>query len=129
MSKKNVSTFMLRQRAFLKLYMITLVEREKWYGLEILDYLRKEFEQFGYRPYHSEIYKSLHELMDDGILARYKRVKEGADLQEVVYYKFQDYEKAKLYKKQLKAELERCIGLLQKAVRDNYGHSLKTEKK
>lgn len=41
-------------------------------------------------------------------------------LQEVVYYQFEDYEKAKLYKKQLKTELDRCQKLLGKALQDNY---------
>lgn len=117
---KNVSTFMLRQRAFLKLYLIKLVEEEKLYGLEILDTLRNEFKSLGYKPTHSEIYKSLHELMDDGVLNRYRQTKEGTKLQEVVYYRFSNYEEAKRYKKQLKVELDRCVGLLQKALKDNY---------
>ncbi|SES32636.1 helix-turn-helix transcriptional regulator [Salipaludibacillus aurantiacus] len=120
MAKKNVSTFLLRQRAFLKLYLITLTEQERLYGLRILDLLRNDFKIYGYKPNHSEIYKSLHELMDDGILERYKKPKEGMKLQEVVYYRFKDYEEAQRYKKQLKVELDRCVGLLQKAIKDNY---------
>jgi Replication terminator protein len=53
-------------------------------------------------------------------LKQVKRKKEGMKYQEVVYYQFKDYEKAKLYKKQLKAELDRCIGLIHKALSDNY---------
>ncbi|MCY7865925.1 helix-turn-helix transcriptional regulator [Bacillus spizizenii] len=117
---KSVSTFMLRQRAFLKLYLIKLVEEERLYGLEILETLKGEFKAYGYKPTHSEIYKSLHELMADGILDRYRRPKEGTKLQEVVYYRFNDLEEAKRYKKLLKVELDRCVGLLQKALKDNY---------
>jgi hypothetical protein len=119
---KGVSTFLLRQRAFLKLYLITLTEEKKTYGLKFLDIMDKEkgFKQFGYKPNHSEIYKSLYELIDDGILQRYTEKVEGAKHQEVVIYKFKNYDEAKRYKKQLKAELDRCIGLLQKALKDNY---------
>lgn len=118
--EKSVSTFMLRQRAFLKLYLITLTEQGRMYGLQFQDILKEEFKEFGYRPSHSEIYKSLHELMKDGILERYRKVKEGAELQEVFYYQFKDRDQAKAYKKLLKTELERCAGLLQKALKDNY---------
>lgn len=118
--KRSASGFLLKQRAFLKLYMIRMTEQDKLYGLKLLDVLRDEFRRFGYRPNHSEVYKSLHELIEDGVLKQVKRKKEGMKLQEVVYYKFEDYEKAKLYKKQLKAELDRCQKLLDKALQDNY---------
>lgn len=118
--KRSASGFLLKQRAFLKLYMIRMTEQDKLYGLKLLDVLRDEFKRYGYRPNHSEVYKSLHELIEDGVLKQVKRKKEGMKLQEVVYYKFEDYEKAKLYKKQLKAELDRCQKLLDKALQDNY---------
>ncbi|MCM3595755.1 MULTISPECIES: helix-turn-helix transcriptional regulator [Bacillaceae] len=118
--KRSASGFLLKQRAFLKLYMIRMTEQDKLYGLKLLDVLRDEFRRYGYRPNHSEVYKSLHELIEDGVLKQVKRKKEGMKLQEVVYYKFEDYEKAKLYKKQLKAELDRCQKLLDKALQDNY---------
>lgn len=120
MSERKSSGFMLKQRAFLKLYLISIMEREKLYGLQILETLRDEFKEFGYRPNSSEIYKSLHELVDDGIFLRYEKLKEGTKLQKVVLYKFNDYEKAKLYKKQLKMEIDRCTGLLNKALKDNF---------
>ncbi|KEZ50254.1 MULTISPECIES: helix-turn-helix transcriptional regulator [Metabacillus] len=118
--KRSASGFLLKQRAFLKLYMIRMTEQDRLYGLKLLDVLRDEFRIYGYRPNHSEVYKSLHELIEDGILKQVKRKKEGMKLQEVVYYQFEDYEKAKLYKKQLKTELDRCQKLLGKALQDNY---------
>ena len=121
--KRTPSGFLLKQRAFLKLYLITLTEQERLYGLKLLDFLRQEFRPFGYKPNHSEIYKALHDLIEDGILKQVKMKKEGMKYQEVVYYRFADggYEKAKLYKKQLKAELDRCEALLRKAIKDNFG--------
>jgi DNA-binding PadR family transcriptional regulator len=120
--KRTPSGFLLKQRAFLKLYLITLTEQERLYGLKILDVLRQEFKPYGYKPNHSEVYKALHDLIEDGILKQVKQKKEGMKYQEVVYYRFADggYEKAKLYKKQLKTELDRCEALIRKAIQDNF---------
>ena len=122
MSERNPSGFLLKQRAFLKLYLITLIEQKHLYGLKLRDLLKEEFKQFGYEPHHPEIYKSLHDLIEQGIIYQVKEKKEGKKYQEVVYYRFtkEGPELAKSYKKLLKAELDRCIGLLEKAVRDNY---------
>lgn len=121
--KRTSSGFLLKQRAFLKLYMITMTEQERLYGLRLLDVLRDEFRPFGFKPNHSEVYKALHDLIEDDVLKQVKRKKEGMKLQEVVYYTFtnEGEEKAKLYKKQLKVELERCEAMIQKAIRDNFG--------
>ena len=104
--KRTSSGFLLKQRAFLKLYMITMTEQERLYGLRLLDVLRDEFRPFGFKPNHSEVYKALHDLIEDGVLKQVKRKKEGMKLQEVVYYTFtnEGEEKAKLYKKQLKCK-------------------------
>ncbi|MBR2517348.1 MAG: Replication termination protein, partial [Geobacillus sp.] len=61
--KRTPSGFLLKQRAFLKLYLITLTEQERLYGLKLLDVLRQEFKPFGYQPNHSEVYKALHDLI------------------------------------------------------------------
>ncbi|GMB09494.1 replication termination protein [Thermolongibacillus altinsuensis] len=120
--KRKSSGFLLKQRAFLKLYLITLTEQERLYGLKLLDVLREEFKPFGYRPNHSEVYKALHDLIEDGILTQVKKKKEGMKYQEVVYYRFTEegYKKAQLYKRQLKAELDRCAALIRKAIEDNF---------
>lgn len=121
--ERSPSGFLLKQRAFLKLYMITLTEQKRLYGLNLVNLLRDEFKTLGYKPNHPEVYKALHDLIDDGILEQVKRKKEGMKHQEVVYYTFtlNGKKKADLYKKQLKAELDRCSQLLQKSLRDNYG--------
>jgi DNA-binding PadR family transcriptional regulator len=117
---KHKSRFLIKQRAFLKIYLIYMAEKERLYGLKYLETIREEFKNFGYKPNHSEIYKSLHELLQDGVLKRIKRVKEGINPQEVVYYVIADQEKANLYKKQLKVELDRCYNMLGKAIADIY---------
>ncbi len=75
--KKKTERILLKQRAFLKLYLITLTEQERLYGLKLLDVLREEFQPFGYRPNHSEVYKALHDLIEDGILEQVKKKKRG----------------------------------------------------
>jgi len=114
------SGFMLKQRAFLKLYMITMTEEKRLYGLKLLEVLREEFKGFGYRPNSSEVYKSLHDLIDDGILEQVKEGKEGTNRQVVFYYRFKNVKKAKEYKNQLEVELHRCNALLNKAIKDNF---------
>ena len=125
MSEQQSRGFLVKQRAFLKLYLLDLIERQKGYGSQMLDDLRKEFKPYGYSPTHSEIYKSLHELYKDGIVRREKKIKgePGVDFQEIVIYHLTDFgkEELKLYKKQMKVELDRCSALLNKAIRDHYG--------
>lgn len=117
---KHTSRFMIKQRAFLKIYLIHMAEKEKLYGMKYLETIKVEFRLYGYKPNHSEIYKSLHELLEDGVLSRRKMIKEGKKLQEVIYYVIKDQEKAHLYKMQLKVELDRCHNLLGKAIADIY---------
>lgn len=117
--------FLIAQRAYIKLFLITKVEQQRGYGYQMLDQLKEEFKPFGYVPPQSEVYRALHELVQEGILYRTKQLKgidPNVDFQEIVLYQFTDDgpEKAKLYKKQVKTDLDRCIGMLQKAVTDNY---------
>lgn len=120
--KSRESTgFLIKQRAFLKLHIITNIENGRWYGLQLLDELRKEFKPFGFEPQHSEVYRALHELEDEEeILSKVKIKVEGAKRKEVVVYKIKDIEKAKAYKKTVKADLDRSEQLLRKALEDNY---------
>lgn len=117
--------FMIAQRAFIKVYLITMVEQHKGYGYQMLEDLRRDFKAYGYSPPQSEIYRALHELVQQGILYRTKQLKGSdpkVDFQEIVLYHFTSdgEEKARLYKKQVKTDLDRCLGILNKAVADNY---------
>lgn len=117
--------FMIAQRAFIKTYLITMVEQHRGYGYQMLEEMRQEFKSFGYSPPQSEIYRALHELVQEGVFYRTKQLKGNdprVDFQEIVLYHFTEdgHEKAKLYKKQVKADLDRCLGMLNKAVKDNY---------
>ena len=118
--ERKSSGFLVKQRAFLKLYMITMTEQKRLHGYRLLEVLREEFDGHGYRPNSSEIYKSLHDLINDGILEQDERKKEGMQFQKVVYYRFKDRKKAERYKELLYKELKRCNRLLEKAIQDNF---------
>ena len=116
---------MIAQTAYLKLFLIGMVEKRKGYGYEMLEELKEQFRPFDYVPPQSEIYRALHELVQDGILYRTKRLKGNdptIDFQEIVLYHFTEDGMAKgdLYKKQVKIDLDRCLGMLNKAVHDHY---------
>ncbi|RYL92134.1 Replication termination protein [Sporolactobacillus sp. THM7-4] len=116
--------FLTKQRAILKVYLISLIERKKMYGLQYLNELRETFKPYGYVPKHSEIYKALHELTSEGVVYRTRKLrsedKEG--FQEIIYYQFTEkgYEKGQLYKRQVKTDLERSRDIIEKVLKDNY---------
>lgn len=118
--KRESTGFLIKQRAFIKMYLITNIENGKWYGMQLLDEMKKEFKPFGFEPQHSEIYRALHDLLEDGILTRGKIIKEGSKYQEVAVYSIKDKEKAKTYKKMVKVDMDRSAQLLRKAIEDNY---------
>jgi len=125
MSEFKNRGFLLKQRAFLKLYIYKTIDKNKGYASQYLGDLRKEFKQYGYEPTHTETYKVLHELTRDGLVKRERQIKgeKGVDFQEIILYSLTDEGKKEydLYKKQMKVELERCRGLLDKALEDHYG--------
>ncbi|UOE58011.1 helix-turn-helix transcriptional regulator [Cytobacillus oceanisediminis] len=126
MSKYENRGFMPKQRAFLKLYLLNKIKEKKGgYGSQFLTDLQKEFKQYGYSPTHTELYKTLHELTRDGAVKREKRLlgEPGVNFQEIIVYSLTDegQEQLEIHNKLMKVELERCIGLLNKAIRDNYG--------
>ncbi len=118
--KRENSGFLIKQRAFLKLYLVTRIEKGPWYGLQLLDELKSAFKPYGFSPQHSEIYRALHDLTEAGILKRRKVTEEGSKYKEVAVYSIADKEGAKAYKKLVKADLDRCEQLLRKAIKDNY---------
>lgn len=121
MVRKRESTgFLIKQRAFLKLYILSSIEKERWYGMQLLEELKTAFKPYGYEPQHSEIYRALHDLLEDGILTRKKVIEEGSKYKEVAVYSLKNKEEAKAYKKLVKADLDRCEQLLRKAIKDNF---------
>lgn len=114
------TTFVLRQRAFLKLYMLQKAEKGNLYGLQILSDLMDYFNDLGYKPTKSEVYKSLHELLKEGLIKRKWIDKEGTEMQEVAVYQIGDTEKVKAYKALVKIDLDRSVSLLNRALKDNY---------
>lgn len=118
--QRESTGFLIKQRAFLKLYLITNIENGRWYGMKLLDELKKEFKPLGFEPQHPEIYRALHELLEDGILKRGKVKKEGSKYQEIAVYFIRDTEKASAYKKLIKYDLDRSYQVIKKALKDNY---------
>jgi DNA-binding PadR family transcriptional regulator len=116
------ASYLIKQRAFLKLYLIKLVEEGKYYGLEMRKLIQEEFKQYSFFPSHTEIYDALHDLVRDGILYQERAPYKDAEFQKVFIYKFtaDGMEKAKIYKKQVYIDLDRSIKLLKKAMKDNY---------
>lgn len=110
--------FLIRQRAFLKAYIIRYVEEGRHYGLQIKDRLRIEFDAFGYKPEHSEVYRALHDLTQEGYLKRVKKIEEGSTYKEIVLYYIADSEKTKAYMKLVTEDLHRSQGMLMKSVED-----------
>jgi DNA-binding PadR family transcriptional regulator len=115
----------LKHRAIIKLYLLKKLEERKTYGLDLLDTGLKELREYGVNPGNSEIYKILHDMVHEGILYRTKKLKGGdpkKDFQEIVIYQFTEdgLEKAKHYRARLKKEIDRCMRLLQKTLKDNY---------
>ena len=118
--KRESTGYLIRQRAFLKVILISKIEKGRNYGSQLLDELQTEFDVYGYEPNHAEIYRALHELMEDGILKRTKQIIEGAKYKEIAVYCIADVDKMNAYKKLAKADLDRCVGMLNKVVRDCY---------
>ncbi|GAB7388038.1 replication termination protein [Bacillaceae bacterium] len=114
--------FLIKQTALLKLYLITMIENDRCYGRQFYEELTEKFKAYGFKPYPSQIYELLIDMYHDGWVKREEVKKDPDGLQKVVFYRFTDYgyEQARLFKKQVKADLDRSIGLLQKALKDNF---------
>lgn len=95
-------------------------EKGRLYGLQILEELQNHFKDLGYKPTKSEIYKSLHELLKEGYVVREPITKEGTEMQTIYIYRLGDKEKVKAYKDTIKADIDRSIALLSRALKDNY---------
>lgn len=118
--ERKPSGYVLKQRAFLKCYMITLTEQERMYGNTIVGLLREEFSVLGYKPTPSEIYKSLHELIKQEILEPMEKIREDSERRKVIYYRIKDQERAESYKKRVYEDMVRSYRILKKGLEDNF---------
>ena len=112
------SVFVVKQRAFLKLYLIQLIRQGKGYGLQLQGELERKFRPYGFIPTKTEIYRSLQDLMDDGILSRVKEKKDGARYAEIAVYSILDFDKADSYTRTVRKDIERSMGLLGLSLKD-----------
>ena len=117
--------FLLKQKAFLKLYLLEIASHPKDYGSMVLNDLREKFKPFGYSPTHTEIYKTYKELYKAGFLKKRTEIlgDPQENVQEVFIYYLTDKgkEELEIYRKLMKTELERSIGILQVALEDHFG--------
>ena len=114
------SAFLIKQRAFLKVFLLAEIEQGKSYGLQLKKVIRDKFKAYGFKPDHSEIYRSLHELTKDGYLKKTEELLEGAEYKSVEIYRINDKDKVKAYKELIKADLDRSRDLLRKAIDEIY---------
>lgn len=121
MTEKRESTgFMIKQRAYLKLFILTKIGTERVYAHQIFEDLKADFKEFGFKPYHSEVYRSLQELLEDGYVKRQRKKLKTDSYQEVFLYYINDPDKVRAYKKLVKQDIERCKGLLEYAIKSNF---------
>ncbi|MBV5112980.1 hypothetical protein KN772_12220 [Bacillus altitudinis] len=64
---KRPSTFLLKQKQFLKFSAITF-NKKQYYASEILLLLKKEYSEFDYKPSRTQVNKALTELVEEGII-------------------------------------------------------------
>lgn len=112
--------FLIRQRAFLKMIFIKEAQKAPFYGLQIKELIANTFSAYDYTPTNSEIYKSLHDLIEEEILKSTKKLKEDKTYQELVIYSIRDEDKAKAYLRAVKFDLDYSSNLIEKALKVYY---------
>ena len=100
--KRESTGFLIKQRAFIKMYLITNIENGKWYGMQLLDEMKKEFKPFGFEPQHSEIYRALHDLLEEGVLTRGKSLRKDRNTKRWLFIPLKIQRKRRPIKKWLK---------------------------
>ena len=120
MGNKGNSHFLIKQRPFLKVFLLSELEKGQMYGLQLRDVIWDLFKIYGFRPDHTEIYRSLHELTEEGYLKKFEEKVNGAKYKTVEVYKIADIDKVKAYKKLVKADLDRSESLIKKAKNEIY---------
>ena len=99
--------FMIAQRAFIKVYLITMVEQQPRIWISDAGRTAARIQEPWVLTAAKRNLRALHELVQEGVLYRTKQLKGNdprVDFQEIVLYHFTDdgAEKAKLYKNRLK---------------------------
>lgn len=115
---RTSSSFLIKQRPFIQLYVLKFLEDGRPYGIQMLEQLRERFKKEGYQPNHAEIYRALHDLVDSGVLKASKKKLSADSYQEITTYFIRDVQKAIHLKKQLINELNRSKAMLMKALED-----------
>lgn len=118
--KRGNTGFLIRQRAYIKLFILTKIGTKRVYGKEILDQLTEEFRPFNYKPYHSEVYRGLQELLEGGYIKRQRVKLKNESYQEIYLYYIHDVDKVNMYKKMVQEDLNRCMKMLKYALDYNF---------
>ncbi|MDQ0206062.1 helix-turn-helix transcriptional regulator [Alkalicoccobacillus murimartini] len=115
---RKSSGFLIKQRLFIKGYLITYIETSRPYGIQMLDELKQHFKPLGYTPNHAEIYRALHELLDEGIVRSGQKKLTEDSYQEITIYYIRDAEKAHALKQHIADEVRRSHKVLLRAIED-----------
>ncbi|TSB47050.1 helix-turn-helix transcriptional regulator [Alkalicoccobacillus porphyridii] len=116
--QRATSRFLIKQRLFIKLYLLKYIEDGRLYGIQMLEQIRDRFQSEGYKPNHADIYRALHELVDSGVIKASKRKLTEDSYQEILIYYIRDTQKAAIIKEQGIKELKDSAALLKKALDD-----------
>ena len=120
MGNKANSHFLIKQRPFIKVFLLSELEKGQMYGLQLRDIIWDEFKIYGFRPDHTEIYRSLHELTEEGYLKKFVEKVDGTKYKTVEVYKIADIDKVKAYKKLVKVDLDRSEDLIKSLKKKSY---------
>ncbi|MGG1263746.1 helix-turn-helix transcriptional regulator [Brevibacillus laterosporus] len=112
--------FLIKQRAYLKVYLITKIKKGRSYGLQLAKELGDEFIRDGFVPTSAEVYRSLDELVEQGIVSRHTQLQEGTEKKPIIVYKINDLHIADSYLQLVQQDLQRSQRLIEKALKDNF---------
>jgi DNA-binding PadR family transcriptional regulator len=117
-SEYQKSGYVTKQAAFLKAYLIGLINKQPLHGYNYYEEIVKAFRADGYEPTKTEVYRALHDMIREEMIYQVRRKVPEAEFKEVKIYHFAEpngYDKAVKYVEEVKADLERSVQLLEKA--------------
>lgn len=114
--------FLMKQYRYIQLYLITLIEKQEIYGLQVKSFIDKDFRMLSFNPDHSQIYRALYSLVDIGVVERREETDPGDRYKKVYLYRIRDKQMADVVKNNIKKDLDRSMLMLQKALKDNFGY-------